>query len=150
MVEVRPLRATEYDAWLALRQRLWPDSARDVLTREQIEIIADSERNGVLVAVSATGTPIGFVELAVRDWAEGCETQPVGYIEGWYVEPEYRRTGVGRRLVEAGEAWARGRGCREMGSDADLSNETSHRAHRALGYREVERIVLFSKRITQG
>jgi aminoglycoside 6'-N-acetyltransferase I len=150
MVEVRPLRATEYGAWLALRERLWPESARDLLTREQLDIIADSERNAVLVAGTPGGPLIGFIELAIRDWAEGCDTQPVGYIEGWYVEPAYRRTGVGRRLVEAGEAWARGRGCTEMGSDADLANDTSHRAHRALGYREVERIVLFSKRITEG
>jgi aminoglycoside 6'-N-acetyltransferase I len=62
--------------------------------------------------------------------------------------PEHRRAGIGRRLVQAAEGWARERGCTEMGSDADLSNGVSHTAHRALGYGEVARLVLFSKKLT--
>lgn len=74
-------------------------------------------------------------------------TRPVGYIEAWYVQPEHRRSGIGRRLVEAAEGWVLSRGCTEMGSDADLGNEISHRAHRALLYTEVTRLVLFSKKL---
>ncbi|MBI3003965.1 MAG: GNAT family N-acetyltransferase [Ignavibacteriales bacterium] len=40
------------------------------------------------------GKVAGFVKVALRDWAEGCTTNPLGYIEGWYVEPEYRRQDV--------------------------------------------------------
>lgn len=146
MVEIRTLRPAEHDAWLALRERLWPGSSRDFLTAEQREILADTTRNAVLIAADGQRV-VGFLEAALRDWAEGCESRPVGYIEGWYVEPGYRRRGVGRLLVEAAERWAQSRGCTEMGSDADLSNDVSHAAHRALGYREVDRIVLFSKKL---
>jgi len=85
--------------------------------------------------------------VSLREWVEGCHTRPVGYIEAWHVAPGHRRAGLGRRLVEAAEAWALSRGCTEMGSDADLDNRVSHAAHRALGYAEVARLVLFSKRI---
>jgi aminoglycoside 6'-N-acetyltransferase I len=68
-----------------------------------------------------------------------------GVIEGWYVDADVRRRGVGRALVEAAEAWARSRGCRQMASDAELWNEVSHRAHGALGYEETARLVLFKK-----
>jgi aminoglycoside 6'-N-acetyltransferase I len=146
-VEIRTLRPDEHDAWLRLRERLWPDTAREELERELEEILSDAGRNSVLVAASPAGGLVGFVEVALRDWAEGCATRPVGYIEGWYVEPGHRLSGVGRRLIEAAERWARSRGCTEMGSDADLGNEVSSGAHRALGYAEVARLVLFSKRL---
>lgn len=146
-MEIHKLRSDEHLTWLRLRERLWPDSSRDELTREQIEILGDSERNAVLVAAGPDGQLVGFVEVALRDWAEGCTARPVGYIEGWYVEPSHRQRGVGRKLIEAAEQWVLSRGCTEMGSDAELENDTSHRAHRALGYSEVIRVVLFSKKL---
>lgn len=145
--KIRQLRSDEREAWLHLRELLWPGFSRDELTREQEEILADSERNAVLVASSAAGTLVGFVEVALRDWAEGCSTRPVGYIEAWYVEPEHRRSGIGRQLIDAAEHWAFSRGCTEMGSDAELWNQVSHAAHGALGYKEVIRVVLFSKKL---
>ena len=145
---VRELRPAERGAWLLLRRQLWPEDPADALAREQDGILADPGRNAVLVAVTPAGDLAGFVEVAVRDWAEGCTTRPVGYSEAWYVDPAHRRTGVGRGLVAAAEDWARGRGCTEMGSDAVLDNSTSHAAHAAVGYREVVRLVLFRKRLT--
>ena len=75
------------------------------------------------------------------------DSHPVGYLEAWYVLPEHRRAGLGAELVRAVERWAREQGCAEMASDADLENHVSHRAHRALGYDEVGRAVLFKKRL---
>ncbi len=147
-MQIRLLRPDELEVWLTLRERLWPDSPRGDLAGEQQEIVANPERNGVLVA-ALQDTLVGFAEVSLRDWAEGCETRPVGYLEGWYVEPEHRRSGVGRRLVEAAENWARERGCTEMGSDAELWNTVSHAAHRAIGFGEVCRTVAFSKKIAE-
>jgi aminoglycoside 6'-N-acetyltransferase I len=48
-------------------------------------------------------------------------------------------------LVEAGEAWARDRGCTEMASHAEIDNAVSIGLHSELGYREVERVALFLK-----
>lgn len=101
---IRPLHPDELEAWLTMRERLWPDSPRGDLAEEQQEIIAQPERNGVLVA-ELQGTLIGFVEVSLRDWAEGCETRPVGYLEAWYVEPEHRRSGVGRRCPSVLGVW---------------------------------------------
>jgi aminoglycoside 6'-N-acetyltransferase I len=87
----------------------------------------------------------GFAEVATRPYADGCETSPVAYLEGWYVDPDARRHGVGRALVRAAEGWARERGLREFASDALLENVISQRAHEALGFVEVERAVRYRK-----
>ncbi|MGC2300497.1 MAG: GNAT family N-acetyltransferase, partial [Acidobacteriaceae bacterium] len=89
---------------------------------------------------------IGFLETGLRSHADCCDTaQPVGYIEGWFVDASYRRQGVGRQLLAAAEDWARGQGCREMASDAYIDNYLSQRAHEALGYQPVSRSVLYRK-----
>ena len=130
---IRELLPAERGAWLAMRERLWPDIRREQLAQEQAEILADAGRTGVLVAALPAGELAGFVEVSLRDWAEGCETRPAGYVEAWYVEPGHRRAGLGRGLIHAAERWALARGCTEMASDADLANDVSHAAHRALG-----------------
>ena len=143
-VQIRPARRSDMANWLRLRRALWPGHDEDDWTREMLSMLARRHRRAVFVAV-AQHSVVGFLEASLRDYADGCATSPVGYIEGWYVEPQYRRTGVGRALVAAAERWAMQKGCTEMASDALLENSLSHQAHRALGYEEVERAVRFRK-----
>lgn len=103
---------------------------------------ADAE---VFVVERPTGALAGYVEVGARPYADGCSTSPVAYVESWYVDPDVRRCGHGRRLLEAAEAWARAHGCREMASDALLDNDVSHRAHQRSGYAIVDRVVQFRK-----
>ena len=99
----------------------------------------------VFVVERPTGGLAGYVEGAGRSYADGCATSPVGYVEAWYVDPDARRAGSGRALFAAAEAWARGRGYREMASDALIDNVVSQRAHERLGYEEVDRVVTYRK-----
>jgi aminoglycoside 6'-N-acetyltransferase I len=101
----------------------------------------------VFVAQRANGKLGGFLEGGTRKYADGCDSSPVGYIEGWYVDEDLRRSGVGGLLVSAMEAWARDQGLTEMGSDTWLDNETSIAAHTRLGYIEMERLVHFAKKL---
>jgi aminoglycoside 6'-N-acetyltransferase I len=130
--------------WLRMRRTLWEDRPDDQQVRE-IEEVLSNVSEAVFVAERPEGGLCGFVEASIRPWAEGCESRPVGYIEGWYVDPDMRRRGIGRALVEAVEAWARSKGCRQMASDAELWNIVSHHAHGALGFTETARLVLFKK-----
>jgi aminoglycoside 6'-N-acetyltransferase I len=93
-----------------MRRALWDDCPDDQHESE-VDGILGSDTEEVFVAERPECGLCGFVEASIRPWAIGCEAKPVGYIEGWYVDPDVRREGVGRRLVEAAEAWARSRGC---------------------------------------
>jgi aminoglycoside 6'-N-acetyltransferase I len=130
--------------WLRMRRALWEDCPDDEQVREMDEILG-GESDTVFFAERLDGGLCGFLEASLRSRADGCETAPVGYIEGWYVDEDVRLRGVGRALVDAAEAWARTKGCRQMASDAELWNEISHQAHGALGYEETGRLVLFKK-----
>jgi aminoglycoside 6'-N-acetyltransferase I len=127
-----------------MRKALWDESPDEEQEREMDEELA-SDTDEVFFADRPGGGLCGLLVARLHPWAEGCDSTTVGYIEGWYVDEDMRRCGVGRALVEAAEAWARSRGCRQMASDAVLGNEVSHRAHGALGYEEIGRIVQFKK-----
>jgi len=102
----------------------------------------------ILVAEASDETLLGFLEVDLRSHADGCNpSQPVGYIEGWYVDEDHRHRGIGRKLLAQAEQWARNHGCVEMASDAVIDNEVSHRAHQAMGYEVVDRCVHYRKRL---
>jgi aminoglycoside 6'-N-acetyltransferase I len=143
-ISIRVAKPGDRAEWLRLRRALWDDCPDDQQVREMDEILA-SDKEEVFVAERPGGGMCGFLEAAIRPWAIGCGARPVGYVEGWYVDEDVRRQGVGRALVEAAEGWARSKGCRQMASDTELGNDVSHRAHGALGYEEVARLVLFKK-----
>jgi aminoglycoside 6'-N-acetyltransferase I len=122
---------------------LWPDHpAADVESD-----VGGWEPSNVLVAERDRSLLAGFVQLGERSYAEGCWTSPVGYVEGWFVDEDLRRQGIGRTLMAAAVDWCRARGYAELASDAQLGNDTSIRAHLALGYQLVERIVCFRQEV---
>jgi aminoglycoside 6'-N-acetyltransferase I len=145
-VTVRPVTPADTQAWLDLRTELWPDHQAN---REDIATyFRGVYRHGLdaaLVAVDANGAIVGFVELSIRAYAEGCDTDRVGYLEGWFVAAPHRRTGVGRALVRAAENWARAQGCTEFASGTEITNVISASTHEALGFTEVERQIHYRK-----
>ncbi|MCP4289972.1 MAG: GNAT family N-acetyltransferase [Gammaproteobacteria bacterium] len=127
-----------------MRTALWPDTMQDQHRKEMEFMVSVADRYTVIVCESESSL-IGFAEVSLREWAEGCGSSPVGYLEGWFVVNHMRRSGVGRKLVNAAEDWARSRGCTEMASDTDLGNQTSKTAHLKLGFQVAAQVVAFRK-----
>ena len=46
-------------------------------------------RCAVYVAADAKGELIGFAKVSLREWAEGCLSSPIGYLEGWFVNEPF-------------------------------------------------------------
>jgi aminoglycoside 6'-N-acetyltransferase I len=146
-ISVRPLRETDVDDWFRLRKLLWDATADDDHKSEMIDILEHPDSQLVLFAETGSGRLIGFLEASIRPYVEDCETDHVGYLEGWYVEPEFRKQGIGRHLVREAEEWAIDKGCTEMASDAELGNDMSLAAHLNLGYKETSRLVHLRKEL---
>lgn len=143
-VSIRTARPEDRAEWLRMRLALWDDCPVEQQLFE-MDGIRRSDSDVVFLAERLEGGLCGFLEAAVRSRANGCDSTPVGYVEGWFVDPDMRRQGIGKALTEVAEDWARSKGCREMASDAELWNVLSHDAHRSLGYEETGRLVLFKK-----
>lgn len=144
-MEIRPIVPADRAEWLRMRTRLWPASPEDH-PREIDAYFLQQNSDMVTFVLERDSSGLGgFLEARVRDYAEGCDSERVGYIEGWYVDPDLRRQGYGKRLIGVAEHWARQLGLVEMASDCDIDNEVSRLAHRAVGYTEVERIICFRK-----
>jgi aminoglycoside 6'-N-acetyltransferase I len=143
---IRRAQPEDKHEWVRMRLLLWPEHTEAEMLAEMDDILSNEEQP-VFVAARTSGGLGGFLEGGTRKYADGCDTSPVGYIEGWYVDEDLRQKGVGGKLVQAMEEWARARGMTEMGSDTWLNNETSITAHQHLGYVEMERLVHFAKKL---
>jgi aminoglycoside 6'-N-acetyltransferase I len=145
--KVRAVEASDMHEWLRMRLALWLGNRQESLLKEMQEMLSNPQEFITFVVERTAGDLGAFLEASLRRYADGCDSGPVGYIEGWYVDPDLRRQGVGRQLVQAAEDWAVSRGCLEMGSDCELDNLLSWNAHLALGYQEAERLIHFCKRL---
>ncbi len=88
-VVVRQAARADAQAWLDLRSAFWPDGSRQE-HRAEIEAFFDGRARApqaVLLAAAGDGRIVGFAEISIRNSAEGCRTDRVAYLEGWYVVP---------------------------------------------------------------
>jgi aminoglycoside 6'-N-acetyltransferase I len=132
-----------------LAHALWPDGSAAEHAEHAAAIARGEPESTLPLAVfvaEQSGAIVGFIEVGLRSHADGCDaTRAVGFIEGWYVEPRLQRSGVGRALMVAAEAWSREQGARELASDTWADNAGSQHAHEALGFEVVDRCVHYRK-----
>lgn len=129
-----------------LALRMWPDHTFEEL-RDGFEELIEGEDSACFIKYAGK-TPVGFAQCGLRrDYVEGTETSPVGYLEGVFILEEYRLRGYAKELLLRCEEWAKEKRCREFASDCELDNIGSLRFHLAAGFEEANRIICFKKRI---
>lgn len=109
--------------------------------------IVGSEESAVFVA-ETDNQLVGFAQCQLRhDYVEGTDSNPVGYLEGIFVMPQYRGRGYAKELLSKCEEWAKSKGCSEFASDCELDNSVSLNFHLNVGFAEANRIICFTKRL---
>ena len=127
-----------------LALELWPAHTAAELTKE-LSPLLESEEAAFFIAANGSG-PVGFAQCQLRrDYVEGAQSSPVGYLEGIYIRPPYRGQGWARSLLRECEGWAASKGCREFASDCELGNLASQAFHLHAGFAEAGRVVCFIK-----
>lgn len=143
------VKAEEKDisAVAALAAALWPHHSARELEAEFAPLLGKKEA-AVFLQLEGS-TPVGFAQCQLRrDYVEGTETSPVGYLEGIYVAPACRHRGFACALLRACEDWAREMGCTEFASDCELTNSDSYAFHKSMGFAEANRIICFTKTLS--
>lgn len=143
-IVIRPMQAGDLAAWARMRSALWPDDPALPHIDDVAGLLHD-ERSWSFLAEADDGTPAGFAEVTLRTCANGCDSQPVPFLEGIWVEPAFRRQAVGAALVRHIGSFLAARGFHELGSDTGIDNEQSQAAHGSWGFAEIERVVCYRK-----
>jgi aminoglycoside 6'-N-acetyltransferase I len=150
-MNIRFANEADKDSWSKFRAELWPESSDNHLSEIEDYFQGKSiDIEVVFIAHANNDEVVGFLELNLRNFAEGSRCSPIPYIEAWYVSKPYRGKGVGKLLIQAAERWSIDNGYTEIASDTTPNNLGSIRAHNKLGYKEVERVVCFLKSLKNG
>ncbi len=142
---VRRAVEADFPVWASMLASLHGNSSPTELLRELHELVALGEPYVAFLAFDQKGRAVGVIDARVRNYAEGSPELRAAYVEDLWVEPDVRNKGVGRALLEEVEHWARAEGLHWLGSDTTPDNLWSLRWHAAVGFTEVERLVVFGK-----
>lgn len=120
---------------------LWQD-----VTDEHFKELTSSKKISFMKKVGEEY--VGFIDCSIRrEYVEGCKTKNVGYLEGIYVLPDFRRRGYADELVKSFEKWAKSKNCKEVASDTQIVNYDSIKFHIKLGYEAKATVVHFAKEL---
>ena len=127
------------NAWAELCVELWPELTVDSVLKLSHEGLFKNE------FLYYEGDDLAaFLSLSVRsDYVEGTNSRLVGYIEGLYVKPEFRRKGIAEKLVDYAKNWSKEFGCNELASDCTVDEEGSQIFHEHMGFTETIRKVCY-------
>lgn len=121
----------------------YPSTAEQILARKAV--LDQAGRSVVYVAEGEGGKVVGWIIVS-----EICsmELDPHAEVKGLVVAEGTRSRGIGAALMVAGEAWARGRGLREMVLRSNVIRERAHAFYRKIGYEEQKRQVKLRRRLS--
>ena len=141
-MQIRKAGINDVPVIAELMAQLWPNHTAEEMAEELAESLTQSD-----VAIFLADQ-VGFAQCQLRrDYVEGTQSSPVGYLEGIYISEAHRHQGLARELVSACESWAKEKGCVEFASDCELSNTQSLKFHLGVGFTEANRIVCFTKKL---
>jgi aminoglycoside 6'-N-acetyltransferase I len=129
-----------------MMKELWPEVNIEEEVANNSRVYRDPLQTAFLLKNSDHW--VGFAFIAMRkDFVEGTSTSPVAYLEGIYIREPFRQMGYAQKLLHRCEEWSREHGATEMGSDTEIINDISQKFHLSTGFKEVNRIVCYAKKL---
>jgi PhnO protein len=139
---IRPLSIRDAEAVAILNHQLgYPSSVADMLPRIE-QLLHSSER--VAFAGILDDCLIGWIDVAIERHLQSCDTAVIG---GLVVHEDVRGRGIGRRLCQAAEDWARGRGISIVRVRSQIKRKDTHRFYLQDGYEQVKISAVFEKKL---
>jgi ribosomal protein S18 acetylase RimI-like enzyme len=106
-----------------------------------IELLNDDE-HVIFVAVNSEGNIVGWIHSYIYKLFYAERAAEIG---GLVVDESARRLGVGRKLMNAVEAWARLMDCVVLGLRSNSKRVEAHKFYQDIGYEKVKEQYRFMK-----
>ncbi len=139
-IHIREIKGEEWRLWRSLRLRAVeesPDSFRSTLGAESAEadewwrdLIGTTAEHprGLLLVAEADSDPVGMLFGRLD---EDSQLLDVGAM---WVDPELRRNGIGRSLLDSAVSWAKGAGASRAELWVTVGNEAAERLYGGAGF----------------
>jgi len=112
------------------------------VVRERFRVLARDPDSSIFVAERDDGRLAGWIHVVAQRFLE---TDHHTEIAGLVVDAGARRSGVGRALIGAAEAWTRERGCIRVRVRSNMKRVEAKPFYERMGYRVVKTQYVFEK-----
>jgi GNAT superfamily N-acetyltransferase len=123
----------------------YPSNPHDIARR--LAQLQRSEESGVLVAQLRGGEIAGWIGMFVF---RSISDDPRVEISGFVVDEDLRSQGIGGKLLEGAEQWAREKGYRAIGLRCNVLRERAHAFYLRHGYQHAKTQKSFRKVMCAG
>ena len=142
-VEIRSARAADHARMAELAGQLgYPSTVEDIARR--LKGMEGSGELAVFVAQLPSGDLAGWIAVFVYRCVE---TDVRAEVSGLVVDERQRSQGVGLRLLERAEAWAREKKCNAIGLRSNVIRGRAHAFYERQGYEHYKTQKSFRKRL---
>jgi len=136
-VRIREARPEDAEALASLAGELgYPSTADQIASR--LSALPDD----VVLVAELGGAVAGWMQVGV---VRSLESGTFAEVRGLVVTAAHRSSGIGARLVAAGEEWASGRGLTRMRVRSNVVRERTHAFYERHGYRTIKAQKVFDK-----
>lgn len=143
---IQKLTEKDLHCWAQMAADVYDSSVAEMLKEYEAGVYSNQFQNEYMYWHN--NEIAGFISLTLRyDYVNGCETSPVGYVEGIYIKPTFRKMHIGAELIDFAKQWAKEKDATELASDCLIDNLDSLHFHEAVGFEEKERVICFAMKI---
>lgn len=142
-ISIHPLGSCDLEHAQELLAELSYDISMDELMR-RFENVIGRDDHAILIAADSSGNALGLIHVYERAALE----KPVeAYIQSLVVTETARRSGVGKELNEAAEAWANDRGLQSIALHTQMHRADAVSFYTKEGYGEITQSRMLRKRL---
>jgi GNAT superfamily N-acetyltransferase len=140
-IVIRKVQVSDIDGIAPLCSQLgYPCTSEEIIGR--INKLMDDDDHVIFIAADMEGNIVGWVHSYIYKLFYADKAAEIG---GLVVDESARRLGVGRKLMNAVEEWARFKECVVAGLRSNSKRVEAHKFYQDIGYEKVKEQYRFSK-----
>lgn len=130
-MEIREATKSDYQELMKLYNDFVGQKRYSKLDNDSFYIVLVNDNNYIYVAEEGNDL-VGFATFSVRDVIR--YPKPIAELDELFVSPEYRKKGVGKKLMQQIEEKAKKLNCYRLFIESHYDHKAAHFFYKALGY----------------